>query len=160
MDDDRVELAPLSKKAKMTALATALIAATALAVVSFGGLGENLIFYWSPSEMKQAGEKAFGATIRLGGQVLAGTVVRTAGGSSLKFEVGDGEVRYPVDAQGMPPAMFREGIGVVLEGTLQRSGRFEARRLMVKHDNEYRAPGEGDADTKKLMKTTEGLVGK
>ena len=110
--------------------------------------------------MKQAGDKAYGATIRLGGQVVAGTEIRAPGGSGLSFEVGDGDMRYPVDAQGMPPAMFREGIGVVLEGTLQRSGRFAARRLMVKHDNEYRAPTEADANTKSLMKTTEGLVGK
>ena len=36
--------------------------------------------------------------------------------------------------------MFREGIGVVLEGTMNESGQFTTARLMVKHDNEYQAP--------------------
>jgi cytochrome c-type biogenesis protein CcmE len=40
--------------------------------------------------------------------------------------------------------MFRAGIGVVLEGTLAADGHFQTDRLMVKHDNEYRAPGTPD----------------
>jgi cytochrome c-type biogenesis protein CcmE len=50
--------------------------------------------------------------------------------------------------------MFREGIGVVVEGTLRQDGVFESRRLMVKHDNEYRAPGaEDDRDIRELMRS-------
>ena len=40
----------------------------------------------------------------------------------------------------VPPQMFREGIGVVVEGTMTQAGHFESQRLMVSHDNEYRAP--------------------
>ena len=159
MTDERVELAPLPKNAKILALAAILAAAVGLALVTMGGLGENLIFYWTPTEMKAAGEKAYGATIRLGGQVVVGSIKKDAAGTRLSFRVTDGTTEFDVDSQGMPPAMFREKIGVVVEGTLLRSNRFDSNRLMVKHDNEYRAPEDAKGDAKTLMKTTEGLQG-
>ena len=48
--------------------------------------------------------------------------------------------------------MFREGIGVVVEGTMTTGGTFETDRVMVKHSNEYKAPVEG-VDSKELYKT-------
>ena len=152
--DERVELAPLPKNAKVLAIAAVAIAAVGFALVTLGGLGDNLIFYWTPTEMKAAGDKAYGATIRLGGQVIVGSIDKDPAGTRLSFDVTDGTTNYSVDAEGMPPAMFREKIGVVVEGTLLRSNRFSANRLMVKHDNEYRAPGDEEGDAKDLMKTT------
>jgi cytochrome c-type biogenesis protein CcmE len=50
--------------------------------------------------------------------------------------------------------MFRERIGVVVEGTMTRAGYFEGHRLMVSHGNEYRAPSEGEqAAIDELMKS-------
>ena len=146
MSEERVELAPLPKNAKILALAAVLVAAVGLALVTMGGLGENLIFYWTPTEMKAAGDKAYGATIRLGGQVVEGSINKDSAGTRLSFRVGDGTTEFDVDAEGIPPAMFRENIGVVVEGTLLRSNRFASNRLMVKHDNEYRAPDDTGAD--------------
>ncbi len=159
MTDERVELAPLPKNAKILAAGAVLAALVGLALVTMGGLGENLIFYWTPTEMKAAGDKAYGATIRLGGQVVVGSIKKDPAGTRLSFRVGDGTTEFDVDAEGMPPAMFREKIGVVVEGTLLRSNRFSSNRLMVKHDNEYRAPEDAQGDAKALMKTTEGLQG-
>jgi cytochrome c-type biogenesis protein CcmE len=54
--------------------------------------------------------------------------------------------------------MFREGIGVVVEGTMTEAGYFESSRLMVSHGNEYRAPHEGDNyDAQDLIKSVDGL---
>ena len=63
---------------------------------------------------------------------------------------------------GLPqPQMFRENIGVVVEGTMTRNGYFESHRLMVSHNNQYKAPKSGHSmdrkELEKLMKTTEGL---
>ena len=133
------------------------VAAAAFAVITAGGIGENLVYYWGPTELHAAGDKAVGATIRLGGQVAAGTVAYQEG-STLTFDVTDGRSAVKVRSQGVPPQMFREGIGVVVEGTMTPTGRFESQRLMVSHGNEYRAPGEGEKpDTRKLMETTQGL---
>ena len=135
------------------------VAAAAFLAITAGGIGQNLVYYWGPTELRAAGDKAIGATIRLGGLVKKGTLVRQADGSTLEFDVIDrpgGSVH--VVTHSVPPQMFREGIGVVVEGTMTPAGHFESRRLMVSHSNEYRAPDDpSKADTKELMRTTEGL---
>jgi cytochrome c-type biogenesis protein CcmE len=130
------------------------ISAGVLAFLAFGGIGENLVYYWSPSELQQAGDEAVGATIRLGGLVEPGTVDRSADGLTLKFAVTDGGASVPIVTSSVPPAMFREGVGVVVEGTIRKDGSFETNRLLVKHDNQYRAPGEGeDMEMEALMES-------
>jgi cytochrome c-type biogenesis protein CcmE len=139
---------------RVLAVVTLAIAGGVMAYLAFGGLGENLVYYWSPSELRDAGPRAYGATIRLGGLVAPGSVVREPEGLTMRFAVTDGDQTVPVVAQSVPPAMFREGIGVVVEGTMSREGHFQTSRLMVKHDNEYRAPDEFDKkDMKELMKS-------
>jgi cytochrome c-type biogenesis protein CcmE len=145
------------KRNRWFAVAALAVAAAAFAVITVGGIGENLVYYWGPTELHAAGDKAVGATIRLGGQVAPGSVEYKEG-SALEFDVADGRSKVRVRSTGVPPQMFREGIGVVVEGTMNRTGQFECQRLMVSHGNEYRAPGEGEKpDTRKLMETTQGL---
>ncbi|HUF16422.1 MAG TPA: cytochrome c maturation protein CcmE [Thermoanaerobaculia bacterium] len=134
------------------------VALVAFVVITAGGIGENLVYYWGPTELHDAGDKAVGASIRLGGQVRPGSIAWDGQSSNLAFDVTDGKQFVHVKSQGVPPQMFREGIGVVVEGTMTDGGHFESNRLMVSHDNEYRAPGEGEqADTKELMSTTKGV---
>ncbi len=139
---------------RVVAVVAIAIAVGVLTYLAFGGIGENLVYYWSPTELLDSGDRAVGASIRLGGLVAPGSIVRSGDGLTLDFAVTDGRNSIPVSAKAVPPAMFREGIGVVVEGTLGTDGRFETHRLMVKHDNEYRAPGEGEEfDVEKLMKS-------
>ena len=119
-----------------------------------GGIGQNLVYYWGPTEVLAAGAKARGASIRLGGLVEKGSIVG-GGGSSLRFTVTDGNKSVPVRSTSVPPQLFREGIGVVVEGTVADDNVFEAHRLMVSHGNEYRAPGDPNTvDVKKLIEST------
>ena len=135
-------------------LAAVVVAVATLAYLASGGIGENLVYYWSPSELQEAGDEAIGASIRLGGLVAPGSVERAADGLTLSFEVSDGKAQVPVYASSVPPAMFREVIGVVVEGTMRDDGIFETRRLMVKHDNEYKAPEDvNNPDMEKMMET-------
>ena len=72
----------------------------------------------------------------------------------------DEKARVRVRTTSIPPQMFREEIGVVVEGTMTKAGYFESKRLMVSHGNEYRAPGDDQpVDAKKLMRSTQGLEG-
>jgi cytochrome c-type biogenesis protein CcmE len=89
--------------------------------------------------------------------VHEGSVQFGQGVSSLEFDVTDGKEKVHVKATGMPPQMFRDKIGVVVEGTMKRDGYFEGRKLMVSHDNEYRTPEDKNVDIKTLMRSTEGL---
>jgi cytochrome c-type biogenesis protein CcmE len=138
------EVARDGRRRRMLLIGALAIAATALGFLALSDVGENLVYYWSPSELVAAGDGAKSASVRLAGLVVADSIRTGEDGLTLDFSVTDGTTVVPVRAQTVPPAMFREGIGVVLEGTLGDDGKFQTDRLMVKHDNEYRAPGTTD----------------
>jgi len=139
---------------RILAVAAIIVAAGVLAFLAFGGIGENLVYYWSPSELESSGDKAIGATIRLGGLVEPGSIQHSEDGLTLRFAVTDGEASVPITTKSIPPAMFSEGVGVVVEGSVNRAGEFETQRLLVKHDNQYQAPGEGeDLDMAGMMQS-------
>lgn len=139
---------------RLIAVASLLVAAGGLALVAFGNIGENLVYYWRPSEMMTQGEKAYGPIIRLGGQVQPGSIQWDAQHTTLHFRVMDdekpGAAHVLVRTSEVPPQMFRERIGVVVEGTYDASQTFQGSRLMVNHSNEYRAP-KTDDDVKKMF---------
>ncbi len=138
-----------STKNRLILVGALLVAGTGLAIASFGGIDDNLVYYWTPGEMLSKGEKAYGPTIRLGGIVQKGSIQWNDSKTSLTFNVADdskdGAKTVLVKSDQIPPQMFREGIGVVVEGTFDRSQVFVARRLMVNHSNEYRPPKEGES---------------
>jgi cytochrome c-type biogenesis protein CcmE len=146
-----------SGKTRWFAFGALAVAAAAFLLIAVGGIGENLVYYWGPKELRAAGHKAIGPTIRLGGQVAVGSVKRGDGISNLEFDVTDGAATVHVVSRGVPPQLFRDRIGVVVEGSVRKDGAFESRRLMVSHDNRYRAPGDEDVDIKTLMRSTEDL---
>ncbi len=136
----------------------ALLAASIFLWLMFGGMRKNLVYYWKPSQVVKAGPKAVGAAIRLGGMVVPGSIQRGKGASAVEFDVEDGSSTLHVKSLGVPPQLFRAGIGVVVEGTMTPNGVFEGKRLLVSHSNEYRAPTDmAHADVEKLMSSTEGL---
>jgi cytochrome c-type biogenesis protein CcmE len=145
------------KLSRLFLLIALAVAAIGFAVIAGSGISRNLVYYWSPTDVAHAGDKAYGATIRLGGLVAPGSI-RMGNGSRLDFDVTDRKTIVHVKSNGVPPQMFREGIGVVVEGTMLRDGYFQSDRLMVSHNNEYRAPKAGERiDAKELIRTTKGI---
>jgi cytochrome c-type biogenesis protein CcmE len=146
------------RRTRWFAIGAVAVALAAFLAIAVGGLGRNLVYYWGPSQLKAAGKKAIGASIRLGGMVVAGSVRTHPGSSNVEFEVTDGIDTVRVRSKGSPPQMFREGIGVVVEGTMTREGVFDSSRLMVSHGNDYKAPKDGShPDIKELIRSTKGL---
>jgi cytochrome c-type biogenesis protein CcmE len=134
------------------------VAGVAFAIIAASGINENLVYYWTPADLRANGDKAYGAQIRLGGMVAKGSI-RQLGGSAVEFDVKDATHVVRVKTTSVPPQMFRENIGVVVEGTMHRAGYFESNRLMVSHNNEYKAPEKGHPVDRKeldrLMKSVE-----
>ena len=110
----------------------------------FGGLEKNVVFFLTPKELLAKGNEGVGIPVRLGGQVKPGSMQWDAKTLDLRFTVTDGEKEIPVHSSGAPPQMFRDGMGVVVEGKVGQAGIFQATNLMVKHSNEYRAPKPGE----------------
>jgi cytochrome c-type biogenesis protein CcmE len=129
-------------------LAGAAIVLSGFGYLIYGGIGDSLVYFLTPEELLERGEAAYDAPVRLGGLVVPGTVRWDADAIDLRFllvgEDGEGGDRVEVHSRKAPPQMFREGMGVVVEGRLARGGVFEAHNLMVKHSNEYRAPEHGE----------------
>ncbi|MGH7474700.1 MAG: cytochrome c maturation protein CcmE [Longimicrobiales bacterium] len=119
------------------------VIAAAFAYLLYSGIGENLVYFLTPTELLAKGPSAYETPVRLGGQVAPGSVSWDAEALRLQFRITDGTRTLDVHARGAPPAMFRDGIGVVVEGRFTRADVFESTNLMVKHSNEYRPPHEG-----------------
>lgn len=109
----------------------------------YGGIGENLVYFVTPGELLAKGSQAYDKPIRLGGQVMPGTMQWDADAVDLRFTLQDENGEVLVHSSKAPPAMFREGQGVIVEGELSRDGVFQASTVMVKHSNEYRPPADG-----------------
>ena len=122
----------------------AVIIVAVFAWMLFGGLEKNVVFFLTPKELLAKGPDGVGVPVRLGGQVKPGSMSWDPKSLDLQFTVTDGEKEIPVHSTGAPPQMFRDGMGVVVEGRVNNAGFFQATNLMVKHSNEYRAPKPGE----------------
>ena len=122
---------------RLAAIAVGLAAlgiATALVLMAFE---KNLVFFFTPSQVA-ANEAPQGRTFRIGGMVLAGSVKRE--GVDVHFVVTDTARTIPVVYRGALPDLFREGKGVVAQGSLGPDGVFRAREVLAKHDENYMPP--------------------
>jgi cytochrome c-type biogenesis protein CcmE len=133
-----------SSKRQIFGVIAIAVALAGLAGITWGNLGQNLVYYWSPTELVAKGEAAEGVTVRLGGMVVPGSFDLAACNPGCTFKVTDGKSEVVVKSEGMPPQMFREGQGCVVEGTADKAGVFHTDRIMVKHSNEYRPPKDGE----------------
>ncbi len=124
-------------------IASAVVVVAIFAYLLYGGIGNNLVYFLTPGELLAKGSAAVDAPVRLGGQVVPGSVTWDAQRLDLRFKVTDGIKTLDVHSTGAPPQMFRPGIGVLVEGKYARNGVFEATQLMVKHSNEYHPPAAG-----------------
>lgn len=128
-----------AKKKRRLAFAAALVAVGALlALLIRYGLGQNTMYFRSPSDVaaKQVGE---GVAFRLGGLVEKGSI-RHGAGADVHFKVTDGKSTIPADFNGVLPALFREGQGVVATGAMDGRGTFVASEVLAKHDEKYMPP--------------------
>ena len=114
----------------------ALCVAAALVLSAFK---QNLVFFYTPTQVL-AGEAPRGRSFRLGGMVVAGSLVRQADGVTVHFLVTDLSKTIPVNYRGILPDLFKEGKGVVAQGKLDGASNFTADEVLAKHDENYMPP--------------------
>ena len=100
---------------------------------------KNLVFFFTPSQVFK-GEAPHGRSFRIGGMVESGSIERQPDGISVKFVVTDMTQRIPAVYRGILPDLFKEGKGVVAQGTLRADGTFAADEVLAKHDENYMPP--------------------
>ena len=104
---------------------------------------ENLMFFFSPAEVK-AGKAPAGALFRLGGMVVDGSVKRPGDDLLVRFDLTDFEQTVTVEYVGILPDLFREGQGIISNGRLRKDGVFLAEEVLAKHDENYMPPEVAD----------------
>lgn len=124
-----------TRKRKRLALIAGLgsVLAISAALVLFA-LREQIVFFYTPSELQERAVAA-GQPVRLGGLVKDGSWLRA--GESNTFTVTDGQTDLVARYTGILPDLFREGQGVIAEGSLSADGTFAASNVLAKHDENY-----------------------
>lgn len=122
----------------------AAVVLVAFGYLIWGGIGTNLVYFYTPTELLAKGASAYDKAARLGGMVQKGSPVWNADTRELRFGISDGDTAVTVISIGTPPQMFTEAQGVVVEGVYTAEGVFRSNKLMIKHSNEYRAPAAGE----------------
>jgi cytochrome c-type biogenesis protein CcmE len=132
------------RKRRRLYFAAALLAAGAGgAVLVLGALKDNVLYFYSPSDIT-AKHVSPGVAFRIGGLVKKGSVSHDAH-ADVHFVVTDGRTAVPVKFHGVLPDLFREGQGIVAMGALNSTGTFNATQVLAKHDEKYMPPEVVDA---------------
>jgi cytochrome c-type biogenesis protein CcmE len=143
MSTDPISRPMTRKRRRLYAVLAGLVMLGVAAALVLTALRDNLVFFYSPSDLaeKQVTETQ---RIRIGGLVAEKSVVKLDGGRTTQFTVTDMQATVPVRYTGVLPDLFREGQGVVAEGTLS-DGVFVASEVLAKHDENYMPPEVADA---------------
>ncbi|MGV6858694.1 MAG: cytochrome c maturation protein CcmE [bacterium] len=134
---------PVRKKRLYLILAIVLGvgAATALVLQAFQ---QNMMFYYSPSEIKE-GKAPTNHPVRIGGMVVENSVQRSDGDLTVDFELTDYAENVHVSYTGILPDLFREGQGIIGRGMIQPDGSIVAEEILAKHDENYMPPEVADS---------------
>tara|TARA_Y100000741_G_scaffold310320_1_gene254023 strand:- start:234 stop:638 length:405 start_codon:yes stop_codon:yes gene_type:complete len=106
--------------------------------ISLKVLEDNVLYFLSPTEIKEKQNLDFNEKIRIGGMVKKHSI--TVNNDDIKFVVTDFKNEIIVTYKGTVPNLFAEGKGVVAEGTLQDKNFFVAKQILAKHDENYMPP--------------------
>ena len=103
-------------------------------------LEDNVLYFLSPTEIKEKQNLNFSEKIRIGGMVKKDSIIVSS--NEIKFIVTDFKNEIIVSYKGAVPNLFSEGKGVVAEGRLQDKKFFVAKKILAKHDENYMPPKE------------------
>ena len=120
-------------------IAAGVLAVGVAVALVLNAFQSNLVFFFSPSQVA-AKEAPQGRAFRIGGLVEPGSLKRDADSLTVRFRVTDTAQTISVVYTGLLPDLFKEGKGVVAQGTLQQDGSFRATEVLAKHDENYMPP--------------------
>ena len=130
----------LGKKAK-SRIYILILSLISIAIIIFfilRSLEENVVYFFSPTEIYNKSDISFGKKIRLGGLVKEGSTSKKE--TTINFIITDLKNEIFVSYSGLVPNLFSEGKGVVAEGKLKDKKYFVADKIMAKHDENYMPP--------------------
>ena len=130
----------LSKKVKLKIFLLLIFLSLASAIIFFilKSLEENVVYFFSPTEIYNKANISFDEKIRIGGLVKSNSITKSE--KSINFIITDLKKEIVVSYEGLVPNLFAEGKGVVAEGKLKDRKYFIAAKILAKHDENYMPP--------------------
>ena len=125
-------------KSRIFFLALAIVGAAAIIFVILRSLEENVVYFFSPTEIYNKADISFDTKIRIGGLVKINSITKE--NLSINFIITDLKKEIIVSYKGLVPNLFSEGKGVVAEGKLKDKKYFVADKILAKHDENYMPP--------------------
>lgn len=125
-----------SKHQRLILAVVALVALIGAGLLAASALKDEAAYFYTPHDARTKGVEP-GKAVRLGGMVVPGSLAKEADGVTIRFTVSDGKATVPVRFSGIAPDLFKEGSGVVAEGSFGADGSFTADNLLAKHDERY-----------------------
>jgi cytochrome c-type biogenesis protein CcmE len=132
-----------AKHQRLILAAVALVALTGSSLLAMSALKDQASYFYAPGDIARQGVPT--GAIRLGGMVPMGGIIRQPDGVTIDFTVKDEIGAVPVRFRGITPALFKEGSGVVAEGSFVGK-TFVATNLLAKHDENYMPPKAAGAE--------------
>lgn len=121
-------------------LAAIVVVALGFGIALVKVFNENLVFFYTPTQILSGEVPQGEKTYRLGGMVEVGSVQRETDSLKVSFVVSDLNNKVPVQFNGIVPDLFKEGTGVVADGQWDGT-TFVATEVLAKHDEDYMPPG-------------------
>jgi cytochrome c-type biogenesis protein CcmE len=132
-----------------------VIILAALSYMIYGGMKEAMVYFKMPSELRAEENTLKGKFVRMGGMVVKGSLQKDLQVLTYKFDLTDGTTTFPVFFKGVPPDLFSEGKGAVVEGRVGSDGVFQATTIMAKHAEEYSPHPDGKNPSKSFLPAKE-----
>ena len=129
---------PIRKQRLQVVILIVLGASVAAGLIAYM-LGQNANYFYTPSQIA-AGEAPIDISIRAGGMVVEGSVIRSAHSLDTRFKVTDGAASVEIVYSGILPDLFAEGEAAVATGVLDANKLLTARQVLAKHDENYTPP--------------------
>lgn len=129
---------PARKQRLLIVIFGVLFSSIAIGLIVYA-MRENINLFYPPSRIA-AGDVPVDRTIRGGGCVKPGSVVRSTESLDISFVLTDGSADVPVVFSGILPDLFAEGEAAVVNGKMDDKGIFRAEQVLAKHDENYTPP--------------------
>jgi len=130
-------------KSRMIFLVLFIVISTIVITFVFRALDENLVYFFSPTEIKNKQNISLNKKIRVGGLVKENSFIKN--NNSINFIITDLKNEIIVNYNGLVPNLFSEGKGVIAEGKLKDKKYFIAEKILAKHDENYMPPEVSEA---------------
>ena len=127
----------MTRGKKIGMIVSFLVIITAIGYLALGNFGQNLVYFFTPSEVMAFSQDYYGKKVRVGGLVVKGSLKVVPNTLQMIFELTDGAATIPVTFEGIPPDLFKEGQGAVVEGYWDTGKRFHSNMIMAKHSEDY-----------------------